>query len=663
MQPTPPSPRLAGADRPSRVVIDRILPAIDGGRFAIKRTVGDSLAVTAYLFADGHDRLAAVLAHRPPGEESWREVPLEPLGNDEWRASFALERLGRHEYRVLAWLDRFATWKDELAKKAEAGQDVSSELLEGGAHVRAAIDRAPAAESGRARPFHAALISADLPMAERVRTALDPALGAFMARFDPRQDLAESRPTLEVVVDPPLARFGSWYELFPRSCAPEPGRHGTFRDLEAKLPDLSAMGIDVLYLPPIHPVGTTFRKGKNNRLHAEPGEPGSPWGIGSPEGGHTAVHPALGTIDDFDRLVRAAESRGIKIALDIAFQCSPDHPWVLEHPEWFKHRPDGTIKYAENPPKKYQDIYPINFETDAWQSLWEALRGVFAFWIGHGVTVFRVDNPHTKAFPFWEWCIGSLKRDHPEAIFLAEAFTRPKPMKWLAKCGFTQSYTYFTWRNGKEELEEYFRELTQTEAAEYFRPNLFANTPDILHAYLQEGGPGAFRARLILAATLGATYGIYGPPFDRCIGTPLHPGSEEYLDSEKYEVRYWREPGAVDLTPLVARINRIRRDFPALQHNDRLRFHRTSNDRLICYDKMAPDGSHAILTVVNLDPREPQEGQVWVPPWDFGHSAGSTFEVRDLLTGHRYWWSGEWHYIRLDPAAAPAHVFEVRCGG
>jgi starch synthase (maltosyl-transferring) len=465
---------------------------------------------------------------------------------------------------------------------------------------------------------------------------------------------------LTVIVDPVLARSGAWYELFPRSCAPEPGGHGTFRDVEARLPDVAAMGFDVLYLPPIHPIGVAFRKGRNNRVDAEPDEPGSPWAIGAAEGGHTAIHPELGTLDDFRDLVQAAKGHGISIALDIAFQCSPDHPYVEEHPEWFRQRPDGTIQYAENPPKKYQDIYPFNFESERWQELWQELKNVICFWIDQGVRVFRIDNPHTKPFPFWEWLIGEVKRAYPETIFLAEAFTRPKVMARLAKLGYSQSYTYFAWRNSKAELTEYLTELTQTDLREYFRPYFWPNTPDILTEYLQLGGRPAFLARLVLAATLGASYGIYGPAFEHFEGRPREPGSEEYLDSEKYEIRHWDLDRPDSLKEIIARVNRIRRENPALHRNESLRFHPIDNDQLIAYSKVSPDRSNAMLVVVNLDPHHTQSGWLDLPLTELGIDPEQPYQAHDLLGDARFLWYGARNYIELNPAIAPAHIFQLR---
>ena len=464
------------------------------------------------------------------------------------------------------------------------------------------------------------------------------------------------------MVERQRARFGAWYEMFPRSCSPTPGRHGTFKDTEARLPYVAGMGFDVLYLPPIHPIGRAFRKGPNNTLTPGPDDPGSPWAIGGPEGGHKSTHPELGTLDDFDRLVGTARSLNLEIALDIAFQCSPDHPYVREHPQWFRHRPDGTIKYAENPPKKYQDIYPIDFECDDWRNLYAELRDVFLFWIGHGVNIFRVDNPHTKPFRFWEWVIPEVWDRHPDTIFLAEAFTRPKIMQRLAKGGYSQSYSYFTWRNNKHGLTEYFTELTKTEIVEYMRPNLFANTPDILHEYLQYGGRPAFMARLVLAATLGATYGIYGPPFELCVGQAVRHGSEEYLDSEKYQVRHWNLDSPGNLRDYVTRVNEIRRENPALHDNRSLRFFHTDNDQVICYGKTTADLSNIIVVVVNLDPYHTQTGWVRLPIGELGLDTGpgQPYQVHDLIGDARYLWHGESNFVRIEPFACPAHVFRVR---
>jgi starch synthase (maltosyl-transferring) len=642
---------------PSRVVIEGVEPEIDGGQFPVKRTVGEEVVVGADVFADGHDQLAAVLRYRRAGAGEWAEVPMRELGNDRWSAGFTVTDLGGYEYTVQAWVDRFASWRKGLAKKVDARQDVGADLLEGAELVRDAARRASGGDADWLRQQADALAHSG-DQGESVRLALDDALGAVMARHPDRGPGATYDRKLNVLVERERARFGAWYELFPRSTG-EAGRHGTFRDVERRLPYVAAMGFDVLYLPPIHPVGRSFRKGPNNTLTPGPDDPGSPWAIGGEEGGHTAVHPQLGTLADFDRLVEAARHHGLEVALDIAFQCSPDHPYVREHPEWFRHRPDGSIKYAENPPKKYQDIYPLDFECADWQALWEELLNVVLFWCGHGVRVFRVDNPHTKPFRFWQWLIAGVRQRHPDALFLSEAFTRPKVMKFLAKAGFSQSYSYFTWRNAKHEITAYFTELTQTAVREYMRPNLFANTPDILSEYLQVGGRPAFLIRLVLAATLGASYGVYGPPFENCENRPVHPGSEEYLDSEKYQIRQWAWERQDPFRELIALVNQARRENPALQHDHRLRFYPVDNERLLFYGKTTADLSNIILVVVNLDPHHVQSGWVRVPLAELGLRPDEPYQVHDLLTGARFLWTGEANYVQLAPEL-PAHVLRLR---
>ncbi len=640
-----------------RVVIEGVRPEIDCGQFPIKRTVGEKVAVEADIFTDGHDAISAVLRHRKDGDPAWTETPMAPLVNDRWRGEFTVAEVGRYCYTLTAWVDRFKTWSRDLAKRVDAGQDVGVDLRIGADLVDEAAAEATGDGAGRLREYAAALRAGGDGAVEQ---ALSPDLAVLMECHAPRRFATRYGKELDVVVDPVRARFSTWYELFPRSCAPEPGRHGTFADCAAWLPEIARMGFDVLYLPPIHPIGRSFRKGKNNTLTPEPNDPGSPWAIGAAEGGHTAVHPELGTLDDFRRLVAAAKEHGIDLALDLAFQTSPDHPYVAEHPEWFRRRPDGTIQYAENPPKKYQDIYPFDFESEAWQALWDELASVVRFWIDQGVRIFRVDNPHTKPFGFWHWLIDAIKREHPEIIFLAEAFTRPKVMYRLAKVGFTQSYTYFAWRNTSWELREYFTELTQTEVCEYFRPNLWPNTPDILTEYLQLGGRPAFMARLVLAATLGASYGIYGPAFELGENRPREPGSEEYLDSEKYEIRHWQTHRADSLREFITRVNGIRRENPALQSDRSLRFHPVDNDRLICYSKTTDDLSNVMLMVVGLDPHHRQSGWVDLPLETFGLDATQPYQVHDLLSGARYLWYGGRNYVEVDPHVVPAHIFRIR---
>jgi starch synthase (maltosyl-transferring) len=595
-----------------RVVVENVTPEVDEGRFAAKRTVGEDVVVEADVFADGHDIVAAAVLWRRCGAREWKDTRMTPLGNDRWRAAFTCADFADYEFTVEGWVDRIETLRQGIAKKEAAGQDATLDRQEM-QQIPAGVDRGVA------------------------------------TRY---------RRVLHVTIERARARFGAWYEMFPRSAGTDPTRGATFDEAALRLPYVASMGFDVLYLPPIHPIGTSFRKGRNNSLTPEPGDPGSPWAIGAEAGGHTAVDPGLGTLEDFERFRDAAANQKLEIALDIAFQASPDHPYVKDRPSWFRRRTDGTIRYAENPPKKYQDIYPFDFESADWQALWQELKGVIEFWIARGVKIFRVDNPHTKPFGFWQWALGEIRRAHPDAIFLSEAFTRPKVMRYLAKSGFSQSYTYFTWRNTKQEIEEYFTELTQTPVREYMRPNLFANTPDILHEYLQTGGRAAFEVRLVLAATLGASYGIYSG-FELCENTPLRPGSEEYLDSEKYQIRVRDYGGGDNLAELIARINDIRRSHAALQYDHGLQFHETDNEQLLCYSKRAPDGTDPILVIVNLDPFNMQHGNIRLPLADWGIPLDGAVKARDLLSGETYMWRGEWNYVRLDPPARVAHVIAL----
>jgi starch synthase (maltosyl-transferring) len=640
------------------VVIEHVSPQVDGGRFPVKRIEGGQVTVEADVFADGHDKVAVRLLSRRKEDADWKSVPMEPLVNDRWRATFPVGAPGRYVYTVQGWIDHFATWRRDLAMRHSARQALDVEFLIGARLVRDAAAHARGDAADALREAAAALERAGDADA-RVEVALSAVLAERMARFAERRFATTYDPPLEVVVDPVRAQFSSWYELFPRSWSPVPGRHGTFKDADRWLDYAARLGFDVVYLPPIHPIGRQFRKGRNNRLVAEAGDVGSPWAIGGPEGGHTAVHPDLGTLEDFDAVVASARSRGIEIALDIAFQCSADHPWLREHPEWFRRRPDGTIQYAENPPKKYQDIYPLDFETDDWRNLWQALHDVIDFWIHRGVRIFRVDNPHTKAFPFWEWVIDTVKADHPDVLFLAEAFTRPRVMHRLAKLGFSQSYTYFTWRNTAPELIEYFRELTGEPARQYMRPNLWPNTPDILPEYLQVGGRPAFFIRLALAATLGASYGIYGPAFELADSVPREPGSEEYLDSEKYEIRQRDLASEWSLAEAIRRLNRIRRENPALHGDWRLRFHRSDNETILCYSKTTEDFSNVILVVVSLDSRYRQSGWITLDLDALGLDDRRDYQVHDLLGEGRFVWRGPRNYVELDPQGLPAHVFRV----
>ncbi|MEJ2167036.1 MAG: alpha-1,4-glucan--maltose-1-phosphate maltosyltransferase [Deltaproteobacteria bacterium] len=642
-----------------RVIIEGVEPEIDGGRFPIKRSVGETVRVEADMAADSHDAIAGILLYRKEGETAWKAVYMKPLVNDRWRGFFRVTEIGYYRYTLQGWVDRFRTWQRDFGKKAAAAQDVAVDLLIGSEFISAAASRAEGAEATTLKGWAQLLIS-DKPLQEKIRLALDRNLARLIARYPDRTHATRYEKNLSVIVEPARARFSTWYGMFPRSCAAEIGRHGTFKDCEERLPYIAQMGFDVLYLPPIHPIGRTHRKGKNNAPKAGPDDPGSPWAIGSSQGGHRAVHPRLGNLDDFRRLVARARESGIAVALDLAFQCSADHPYIEAHPQWFHRRPDGTIQFAENPPKKYEDIYPINFETDDWEALWNEMLEVVRFWIDAGVSIFRVDNPHTKPFVFWEWLIGEIKKDSPEIIFLAEAFTRPKVMYRLAKIGFTQSYTYFAWRNTKWELRQYFTELTQTEVCEFFRPNLWPNTPDILTEYLQMGGRAAFTVRLALAATLGSNYGIYGPAFELCVNNAREPGSEDYLDSEKYEIKHWNLNRPESLKDFITRVNRIRRENPALQNDWSLRFHTIDNEQLICYSKHTEDLSNIILTVVNLDPHHTHSGWMELQLAEMNLDPDQPFQMNDLISGARYLWQGPRNYLELDPQIMPVHIFRIR---
>ena len=633
------------------MVIEAVVPEVDAGRFPAKRAVGETVTVEADIFADGHDVLAAVLRYRHlpmAGEEpAWTEVPMGPLVNDRWRGEFPVTELGRYRFTLEGWIDHFETWTRQLSKRLQANQDVTVEL-EVGARM---LDTAAARVDGNVADATKLAALAKALRAGKV-TSLDGEAGDLMRRYADRSLSTVYEREVDVMVEPVKARFSAWYELFPRS-------FGKFQDVERVLPDIARMGFDVLYFPPIHPIGHTHRKGANNKP-AAPGEPGSPWAIGSELGGHKSVDPDLGTLEDFRRLLEAAARQGIDVALDIAFQCSPDHPYTREHPEWFRHRPDGSIQYAENPPKKYEDIYPFDFESEAWQSLWQELLSIFTFWIDQGVKIFRVDNPHTKPFPFWEWVLGEVKKKNPEVITLSEAFTRPKVMFRLAKVGFSQSYTYFSWRNTAYELYQYFTELAQPPIREFLRPNLWPNTPDILTEYLQHGGRAAFQARLILAATLGASYGIYGPPFEVMENRAREQGSEEYLDSEKYQTRAWDLDRPDTLRELITIVNRIRHENPALQTDRGLRFHPTENDQLLAYSKSTPDNANVVLTVVNVDPHHVQRGMVTLPLDDLGIDRDRPYQAHELVSGARYLWNGARNFVEINPSSIPGQIFLFR---
>ena len=669
-----------------RVVIEEIQPQIEGGRYPAKRILGDEVEITAAIFSDGHDHVAARLLYKPISSSTWSSVPFTALSNDLWSAKFPVDQLGNWSFTIEAWVDHFDTWVDDLGKRLAAQpdpteptqqvgpQDIPLALRIGASHLDAAAARAKGADAVKLTLAANELrIQADANLAH-YKSPITAALIALVAQY-PDLSFATRYPIeLPLWVDRERARFSSWYELFPRSASATPGLHGTLNDVALRLPQIAAMGFDVVYMPPIHPIGTAFRKGPNNSVTAAPGDEGSPWAIGSAEGGHTAIHPKLGTLADFDALVSAAHSQNLELALDIAFQCSPDHPWVKEHPVWFLHRPDGTIQYAENPPKKYQDIYPLNFESTDWRGLWDALYGVFKFWIDHGVRVFRVDNPHTKALPFWEWCITEIHTHTPEAIFLAEAFTRPHVMYSLAKGGFTQSYTYFTWRTDKPGLQQYFEELSTPPVSDFFRPNVWPNTPDILHEQLQNPDPTQRRAiyqqRVILAATLSSNYGIYGPAYELQEWRPAKPSvgktaSEEYLDSEKYQIRTWDRTSLDSIAPLITQLNKIRRSNPALQRNEHLHFHPSENPNILAYSKSTAAGPNetdthpnTILTVVNLDPRNEQAAILNLAMDKLGLPWQGSFTVEDLLTGARYNWHDQWNYIALRPDIT-AHIFRI----
>ena len=634
-------------DARPRVVVENVRPVVDGGRYAVKRSVGEPLVVGADVFTDGHDLVAAFLLWRRHGYERWQREPMDPLGNDEFRATILPGHLGRYQYRVMGVLDRWASVRDSVVKRRAVGLGVKVEVE----ILARIVDAAAARAEGEAGLLSRAARSL---RAGEAAVLDDEGVHLAMLRNCEQRDFVCSRK-FPLDVDRARARFSSWYELFPRSTGAE-GQHGTFRDVVAVLPEIAAMGFDVLYLPPVHPIGTTNRKGADNALVADVQDPGSPWAIGSEEGGHTAVHPELGTLADFSTLVREAADHGLEIALDIAFQCSPDHPYVTTQPQWFRTRPDGTIQHAENPPKRYEDIVPFDFETDDWQALWRELRGVFDFWIGQGVRIFRVDNPHTKPFAFWEWLISDLRRRHPDVVLLSEAFTRPRVLEHLAKVGFNQSYTYFAWRNSGWEIRQYFEELTQGPVSEYLRPNVWPNTPDILTEFLQQGGRPAFAIRAVLAATLAASYGVYGPAFELCEWMPREPGSEEYLASEKYEIKAWDRLRADSLRPLLTRLNAIRRAHVALQSNSGLRFHDTDNPMLLCYSKRDEASGDVVLSVVTVDPYHPQSGEVHLDLDALGVGADEPFRVRDVLGGEIFTWQGQHNFVALDAGGVVAHV-------
>jgi starch synthase (maltosyl-transferring) len=650
---------LGALDGRKRVVVEAVQPELNGGRFPIKRVPGEQVVVEADVFGDGHDIIGCLLLYRKLEAKSWNEASMQPLANDRWRGAFQVADLGCYVYTVEGWTDRFRTWRRDFIKRTEAGQEILVEVLIGASLIEEAAQRAQGADRKHLADWAKELCEKAGDSSAR-QLALDEELALMVTRYPDRRLAARYEKELIVRVEREKARFSSWYEAFPRSCSPNPGQHGTLADCEAKLPYIASMGFDVLYLPPVHPIGVTNRKGKNNVTEVTPGDVGSPWAIGSAEGGHKSISPELGTMEDFVRLLKTARRHGLEIAIDLALQCTPDHPYVSDNPEWFRLRPDGTIQYAENPPKKYQDIYPLEFETANWRELWEELRSVVRFWLDKGVRIFRVDNPHTKPFAFWEWLINDVQSSYPDAIFLAEAFTRPKVMYRLAKLGFSQSYTYFAWRNTKQELIDYFTELTQSNIREYFRPNLWPNTPDILPEYLQLGGRPAFMVRLVLAATLGASYGIYGPAFELCENIPRSPGSEEYLNSEKYEIKHRDLNSPWSLKDFIARINRIRKENTALQKDLGLFFHEVDNPMLLCYSKTSEDQSNVIVAVVNLDFRYTQSGWIHLNLEALGLDERQSYQAHDLLSDSRFLWQGARNYVECNPQETPAHILAIR---
>ncbi|MEO5375410.1 MAG: alpha-1,4-glucan--maltose-1-phosphate maltosyltransferase [Alphaproteobacteria bacterium] len=638
------------------VIIQNVDPELDGGRYAVKREVGDSLVVSADVFKDGHDKLRAVVLHRRVDEKDWQETPMSCTnpGLDRWQGQFMLGENTTFIYTVEAWADVFESWRDEVQKKLAAEQDIGLELMEGRDLVEDAVNRAKGADKKGLADALKRFEAADY--AGRIGLLLSEEVRELVRRWPDRGTASRYDRELEVFVDRTAARYSAWYEMFHRSQGTVPGKSATFRDCEARLPEIRDLGFDVIYFVPIHPIGRSHRKGPDNTLNAGPDDPGSPYAIGSHEGGHTAVHPDLGTLDDFRHFIAEARAHGMEVALDFAIQCSPDHPWIKDHPDWFKFRPDGTIKYAENPPKKYQDIVNVDFYGNDQEGLWRELLGAVLFWVGQGVKIFRVDNPHTKPVPFWEWLIREVRVHHPDVIFLAEAFTRPPMMRMLAKVGYSQSYTYFTWRNFKHELTEYLTELTQSPVTEYMRPNFFPNTPDILPEFLQKGGRPAFMSRFVLAATLSGVYGIYNG-YELCENAAV-PGKEEYLHSEKYDYKVWDWDRPGNIKPLIAAVNRIRQENPALQELTNLRFHTAHDDNILFYGKMTPDRANMVFIAVNLDPFDPHECDIELPLHDMGLTEHDNFAVEELLSGAKHLWSGSRHRVRLDPQN-PATIMRI----
>ena len=641
-----------------RVVIENIKPRVEDAKFPAKRAEKEPCIVSADVFSDGHDVVKARLLYRKQGRKKWESLPMKPLGNDRFTATFVPDEMGMWEYSVEGWVDHFTSWKNGLKKKFEDNQDIGVEILIGTQLMEEAAERLPGVQAKRLQK-KTKEYSSQHEQASAVAAAFDEELDELMyAAVEKNPDVTQYTPPLLLDVERERARFSAWYEFFPRSTAEEPGQHGNFQTSKRILPRIAEMGFDVVYLPPIHPIGEVNRKGKNNATNAQPGDVGSPWAIGSKEGGHKSIHPELGTIDDFRDFVQEANRQGLEVSIDYALQCAPDHPYVKEHPQWFKWRPDGTVQYAENPPKKYQDVLPFNFENDDWQNLWKELKSIFDYWIDKGVKIFRVDNPHTKPFAFWEWVIAEIRKKNPEVMFLAEAFTRPKVMGRLGKIGFTQSYTYFTWRVENSELKEYMTELTTSPLKDFFRPNFWPNTPDILPPHLTRGGETAHLARMILAATLSGNWGMYGPVYEFAMTQPM-PTKEEYINNEKYEVKHWDWDARTKVGDTIAKVNRIRKENEALQYTDNLFLTETDNPNLFAFVKKSPHSNNYILVVVNLDFQWKQSGWVKVPLFDLGFTTDENYKVHDLLSGFTYHWQKEWNYVELTPQAIPAHIFRL----
>lgn len=644
-------------DGKNRVVIENVSPEIDGGRFFAKAVLGDLITVEADIFADGHDEVNALLLYKHEKQKNYREILFTPLTNDRWSATFIADTKGIYQYTIKAWVDHTLTWHHGIKRKIEAGEQVKVELMEGAQLLEQMLEDATKADAKEIKHLRDLFLN-EKKYEEACKAAKGDAIHHLALKYPIAAAYTSYALEPKIWVDRPRAGFSTWYELFPRSASQEPGKHGTFKDVIHLLPRIKEMGFDVLYLPPIHPIGTSFRKGKNNNPVAQPGEPGSPWAIGNKEGGHKAILPELGTLDDFKKLIKEADKQGIEIAMDYALQCAPEHPYVKEHPQWFKWRPDGTVQYAENPPKKYQDVLPIHFESDDWKNLWIELKGILQYWIKQGVKIFRVDNPHTKPFVFWEWVIHEIRKENPDVLFLSEAFTRPKVMQQLAKGGFTQSYTYYTWRTSKQELIEYMTELTQSDMKHYFRPNFWPNTPDILPYNLQSGLESVFFTRFFMAATLSSNYGFYGPVFEFMIHDAI-PGKEEYYNSEKYEIYHWDWNKRTRFTDLITKVNEIRRSNKALQNTNNIWFCDIANEQLLAYYKFSQDKDNHLLMVVNLDPYHRQEGWVKTPLREIDMKPDEEFIVHDLLTDSRYIWKGEWNYVALDPHVLPFHLFRI----